>query len=89
MAPINNVCAVFNEVPSGYPVVGKTIVTKTETIDLDTVPLNGGTLVKTLYLSLDPYLRGMMRDPSAKSYFAGYEIGKSYVYTCCVLVAGH
>ncbi|KAG9084312.1 hypothetical protein FRC07_013673, partial [Ceratobasidium sp. 392] len=77
MAPTSNACAVFNEVPNGYPVVGKTIVTKAETIDLDTIPLNGGTLVKTLYLSLDPYLRGMMRDPSIKSYSPAYQIGNS------------
>ncbi|KAG9083941.1 hypothetical protein FRC07_013784, partial [Ceratobasidium sp. 392] len=77
MAPTSNACAVFNEVPNGYPVVGKTILTKTETIDLDTIPLNGGTLVKTLYLSLDPYLRGMMRDSSIKSYSPAYQIGKS------------
>ncbi|QRW06794.1 ribonucleoside-diphosphate reductase subunit M1 [Ceratobasidium sp. AG-Ba] len=78
MAPINNVCAVFNEVPNGYPVVGKTIITKTETIDLDSVPLNGGSLVKTLYLSIDPYLRSFMRESSpTKSFFPGYELGKS------------
>ncbi|KAG9119396.1 ribonucleoside reductase large subunit Cdc22, partial [Ceratobasidium sp. 392] len=77
MTPISNSCAVFNEIPNGYPVVGKTIITKTETIDLDTIPLNGGTLVKTLYLSLDPYLRRMMRDPSIKSHVPPYEIRKS------------
>ncbi|QRV92656.1 Zinc-binding dehydrogenase [Ceratobasidium sp. AG-Ba] len=77
MAPVNNVCAVFNEVPSGYPIVGKTIIAKTEMIDLDNVSLNGGTLVRVLYLSIDPYLRGMMRDPSIKSYSTPYQLGKS------------
>ncbi|KAG8682924.1 hypothetical protein FRC09_016430, partial [Ceratobasidium sp. 395] len=77
MAPIQNACAVFNEVPVGFPVVGKTIITKTETIDLDTVPLNGGTLAKTLYLSLDPYLRGFMRPAVTPSWAPFYEIGKS------------
>ena len=33
-----------------------------QTIDLDNVPLNGGTLVKTLALSVDPYLIYRMRD---------------------------
>ena len=41
---------------------------ETETIDLDNAPLNGGFLVKTLVLSIDPYLRGKMRDASIKSY---------------------
>lgn len=53
----------------GYPEPGKTTVyDESETIDPDTVPLNGGFLVKTLVLSIDPYLRGKMRDPSIKSY---------------------
>ena len=34
-----------------------------ETIDLDTIPLNGGVLVKTLALSSDPYIRYRLRDP--------------------------
>ena len=53
----------------GYPEPGKTTVyDESETIDPDTVPLNGGFLVKTLVLSVDPYLRGKMRDPGVESY---------------------
>ena len=53
----------------GYPEPGKTTVyDESETIDLDNAPLNGGFLVKTLYLSIDPYLRGKMRDPKIESY---------------------
>ena len=40
----------------------------TQTIDLDTVPLNGGFLLKTLVLSIDPYLRVRMCDPTKKSH---------------------
>lgn len=47
-----------------------------ETIDLDTVPLNGGVLVKSLYLSVDPYMRGRLRDPKIKYYSTPYEAGK-------------
>lgn len=32
-----------------------------QTIDLDTVPLDGGILVKTLLFSIDPAMRGRMR----------------------------
>lgn len=54
---------------AGFPEPGKTtIYDDSETIDLDNAPLNGGFLVKTLVLSIDPYLRGKMRDPSVKSY---------------------
>jgi hypothetical protein len=37
-------------------------------IDPETVPLNGGFLIKTLVLSIDPYLRGLMRGPSVKTF---------------------
>jgi NADPH-dependent curcumin reductase CurA len=53
----------------GFPEPNKHTVTDTsETIDLDNVPLDGGFLVKTLVLSIDPYLRGKMRAPEIKSY---------------------
>ncbi|KAJ7465352.1 hypothetical protein B0H11DRAFT_2307976, partial [Mycena galericulata] len=46
----------------GYPIPGETTVyDASQTIDLDTHPLNGGFLVKTLVLSVDPYMRGRMR----------------------------
>lgn len=47
-----------------------------ETIDLDNVPLNGGVLVKTLYLSVDPYMRNRMRDPSIPSYAPALDLGQ-------------
>ena len=58
----------------GYPEPGKTTVyDTTETIDLQTVALNGGILIKTLELSIDPYMRGRMRAPEIKSYFVSCE----------------
>lgn len=38
-----------------------------QTIEIETHPLNGGFLVKTLVLSIDPYMRGLMSKPD-KSY---------------------
>ena len=53
---------------TGYPIPGRTVVyDTTQTIDLDNVPLRGGILLKTLVLSIDPYLRGRM-NLSDKSY---------------------
>lgn len=65
----------------GYPVPGETTVHGTsETIDLENVPLNGGYLIKTLELSIDPYLRGRMIPPGGPTvfepYFDAYETGK-------------
>jgi NADPH-dependent curcumin reductase CurA len=42
-------------------------------IDLQTVVLNGGILIKTLELSIDPYMRGRMRAPEIKSYSVSWE----------------
>lgn len=56
----------------GYPAPGKTTVyDDTNTIDLENVKLNGGFLVKTLYLSVDPYFRSRMREPHIESYLVG------------------
>lgn len=47
---------------SGFPVPGQTTVyDNTQTIDPDTVPLDGGILIKTLVFSIDPSIRGKMR----------------------------
>jgi Putative NADP-dependent oxidoreductases len=42
--------------------------------DVIPVPLAGDMLLKTLYVSVDPYLRGRMND--SKSYVPSFEIGK-------------
>ena len=48
-----------------YPEPGKhTVYDDSELIDLDTVPLNGGALLKVLVVSIDPYMRGKMAPPS-------------------------
>jgi len=47
-----------------------------ETIDPDNVALDGGFLVKTLELSIDPYMRGRMRSPEKESYSPPFYIGK-------------
>ena len=45
-------------------------------VDLDVVDLDGGILIKTLYLSIDPYMRVRMRDPEIKSYLPAFEVGE-------------
>ncbi|EKM53346.1 uncharacterized protein PHACADRAFT_124959 [Phanerochaete carnosa HHB-10118-sp] len=77
MAPVKNGRLLFNDIPSGYPEPGKTtIYDESETIDLDSVSLNGGFLVKTLVLSADPYLRARMRDPKVESFVPAFEKGQ-------------
>ncbi|THU83611.1 NAD-P-binding protein [Dendrothele bispora CBS 962.96] len=77
MTPVRNAKLIFNEVPSGYPEPGKTTVYDASgTIDLDSVALNGSVLVKVLYLSADPYMRGKMRDASVQSYSPAFTLGQ-------------
>jgi len=77
MAPVTNSRHLYNELIKGLPEPGKTTVHDTsQTIDLERVALNGGFLVKTLVLSMDPYIRGRMRDPKVKSYIEPFNPGE-------------
>ncbi|KIJ20091.1 hypothetical protein PAXINDRAFT_107808 [Paxillus involutus ATCC 200175] len=77
MAPVTNARHVFNEIPTGYPISGQTTVyDASRTIDLESAPLNGGFLLKTLVLSIDPYMRGRMRGASKKSYNPPFQLGQ-------------
>ncbi|KAF7312934.1 NAD(P)-binding protein [Mycena kentingensis (nom. inval.)] len=77
MSPTRNARLLFNSVPDGYPVPGETTVyDETPQIDLDAVTLNGGFLVKTLVVSIDPFIRGRLRAPVKKSYVSAFELGK-------------
>jgi hypothetical protein len=54
---------------AGFPEPEKTTGTDTSgTIDLENVALDGGFLVKTLVLSIDPYMRHRMREPDVPSF---------------------
>ncbi|KAF8684987.1 NAD-P-binding protein [Rhizoctonia solani] len=76
MPTIQNSAAIFNSVPKEYPVLNETIIKGTSIIDLDSATLNGGILVKSVYLSIDPHLRGRMRKVSSQSYVDSFKIGK-------------
>ncbi|KAI0750203.1 NAD(P)-binding protein [Daedaleopsis nitida] len=77
MAPVNNGRVVFNEIPTGYPVPGKTtIYDESQSIDLENEPLHGGILVKVLILSIDPYLRHLMHPADPSSPLPMFEVGK-------------
>ncbi|KAF4618892.1 hypothetical protein D9613_009804 [Agrocybe pediades] len=89
MAPVTNVRALFNEVPKGYyPEPEKTtVIDTTQSIDPETVSLDGGILIKTLDLSIDPYLIGQICDAPLRSSAPAFEIGKAvYSYGVGVVV---
>ena len=61
----------------GFPEPGKTTVyDDSQSIDPDTVTLDGGFLVKVLELSIDPYMRGRMHAPEKKSYSPPFALGQ-------------
>ncbi|KZT52611.1 alcohol dehydrogenase [Calocera cornea HHB12733] len=79
MAPIPNPQLFLAAHPVGYPVPDRDFKYDTsESIDLETVPLNGGFLTKTLYLSVDPYMRNRMKEGgwALGSLFEGFGIGE-------------
>lgn len=54
---VQNETLIFNEIPSGKPVPGQTTKKVVEEFDLDQSLPAGAILVKTVALSLDPYMR--------------------------------
>ncbi|KZP17719.1 hypothetical protein FIBSPDRAFT_956989 [Athelia psychrophila] len=77
MAPVTNARHLFAEIPTGYPVPGNpTVYDASQTMISRTLPLNGGVLLTVLVVSIDPYMRGKMRDPSIKSYSVPYLAGE-------------
>ncbi len=71
MAPVSNSRVIFNARPPASNLVepGTSLVYDTSVIDLEHAQLNGGLLLKTLVLSLDLYMSGMMREES--QFFVG------------------
>lgn len=67
MPSTSNKTFVFKKVPSGLPILGQDLTIEDRPIDLDAVP-QGGLIVKSLIASLDPYMRGRMREAHIKSY---------------------
>ncbi|KAK5081166.1 hypothetical protein LTR05_007960 [Lithohypha guttulata] len=71
----SNPALIYKQVPQGEPVPSQDIVV--EDIDSPSEAPEGGLLVQVLYSSLDPYLRGLLRDPKIPSYFPPLETGNA------------
>ncbi|KAH0835129.1 Zinc-type alcohol dehydrogenase-like protein PB24D3.08c [Fonsecaea pedrosoi] len=71
-----NLALVFNKVPDRLPVPGEHIAVKdVGPFDLDQKLPPNALVLETLYVSFDPYLRGLLRDPSVKSYLPAIPFG--------------
>ncbi|KAK4521990.1 uncharacterized protein ATC70_004529 [Mucor velutinosus] len=73
---VANTEIIFAKVPTTYPVEGEHMIVKKSEIDLDAELPQGAILVKTLCLSVDPYMRGRMRDASTKSYSPAFPLNQ-------------
>lgn len=77
-----NLALIFSKVPTGFPVAGEHLtVQDVGSVDLNAPAPPNGLLLKTLYVSFDPYLRGLLRDPEAKSYLPAIPLGTPVVAT--------
>ncbi|GAA6036882.1 hypothetical protein JCM8097_006331 [Rhodosporidiobolus ruineniae] len=73
----SNASLVYAEPPVDVPQPGKHLKRVVdEQFDPETVPLNGGILIQSKALSIDPYMRGRMRDPKVKSYNQAFELNQ-------------
>ncbi|CAO3628381.1 unnamed protein product [Mucor hiemalis] len=73
---VSNTQIIFAKVPTAFPVVGEHMVINKSEIDLDAEIPQGAVLTKTLVLSVDPYMRGRMRDASVKSYSPAFTLNE-------------
>ncbi len=73
---VQNKGVIFKSPPTDWPVEGKDLVIETRDFDLDAEPPKDGITTKNYYVSFDPYQRGRMRAPEAKSYSPPFELGK-------------
>jgi len=66
---------IFAKIPSGFPVPGQDLKVKSVEVDISKAP-EGGVVLQVLQVSVDPYMRGCLREAHVKSYNSPFEIGK-------------
>ena len=73
---VQNRSLIFNNVPVHTPIPGTHIIIKSHDFNPDQDIPTESVLSKGLYFSLDPYMRGRMRDPGTNSYSPPYTLGE-------------
>lgn len=76
---VQNKALIYKKLPTHIPVVGEHLQVEPREIDLEQDVPEGATIVKGLYFSMDPYMRGRMRSPERKSYAPAFEFEKPIV----------
>jgi NADPH-dependent curcumin reductase CurA len=73
---VQNKGLIYKAVPTDWPVEGKDLAIESRDFDLNAEAPENGITTKNYYASFDPYQRGRMRAPEAKSYNPPYELGQ-------------
>ncbi|KAK9475057.1 uncharacterized protein V1510DRAFT_388450 [Dipodascopsis tothii] len=73
MSSVKSKSVVFQKIPDGMPTADSLGVVTSE---VSLTPPPGGLVLKTLYVSVDPYMRGRMRPAEVKSYVPAFDLGK-------------
>ncbi|KAI7888415.1 uncharacterized protein EV154DRAFT_447953 [Mucor mucedo] len=73
---VSNTKIIFAKIPTTFPVAGEHMIVEKSEIDLDAELPQGAILLKTLVLSVDPYMRGRMRDVSIQSYSPAFPLNQ-------------
>ncbi|KEF62086.1 uncharacterized protein A1O9_00058 [Exophiala aquamarina CBS 119918] len=77
--PTKNQALVFSKIPKDFPVPGEHLTIKDVGFDLDQELPPHSLILETQYVSFDPYLRGLLRDPSVQSYSPAFPLGSVIV----------
>ncbi len=73
---VSNKSLIFTAVPTRAPVPGEHITLETRNFDTSQSPPEYGLTAKTLWVSLDPYMRGRMRPAQTTSYSPAYTLNE-------------
>ncbi|RKP15186.1 NADP-dependent leukotriene B4 12-hydroxydehydrogenase [Piptocephalis cylindrospora] len=75
---VENVRVIYSHIPNAMPRVDEDFRIDRESLNLAEVslPQDQGVVLRTLYLSLDSYMRGRMRDPKGSHYAAAFSVGE-------------
>ena len=69
-----NLSLIFTKIPTDFPVPGEHINVKDVGFDLSQSAPSNGMVLETLHVSFDPYLRGLLRYSSVKSYMPVFPV---------------
>ncbi|KAJ5676672.1 uncharacterized protein N7477_002305 [Penicillium maclennaniae] len=73
---MSNKALVFKAIPKGYPVPGEHLTIEQAAYDANVETPADGVVLRSLYTSFDPYMRGRMRPVEVKSYAPAFELNK-------------